>query len=288
MSPRPVTCPACGYCADASIDSAQGFQIRGQHHGKAIRRCGRCGGGFSLGLFSGLMVGSPTAIPRDQWARMEEIWRAHFVANAPSADRRLTTSLGNSSQLSPAFPQGLTMTIPEYSEYCGGQLFLRCINQAKQTEVEEADPATSLGLDPQGILCAMVLAQCSAVQYQAWVQLRSIDHRACDAYITGALAALRRQSLDIGWSSFDLVLERSATAYADIFRTSGIAGLVGTPDLELGTVFCEDYLSHTDRRPEQKAILLILGQALWKDLIAQNKDLIDMAWFENPPLVALT
>lgn len=68
---KTIICPACGNRGDSSDDIH--FEVRGQHHGRPVRKCLRCGTGLYV-----KMLGRPQAIPHDTWVRMREIWQAEF------------------------------------------------------------------------------------------------------------------------------------------------------------------------------------------------------------------
>jgi len=76
--PHETRCPACGNVGEDSVVDGGAFEVRGQFQGKAIRKCRNCGVGLSIGPFSGGFLGKPKVIPKDQWRRMEEVWRREF------------------------------------------------------------------------------------------------------------------------------------------------------------------------------------------------------------------
>ena len=71
--PKNIVCPACRNRGQASIDGSSGFEVRGQHSGKPVRKCLNCGAGLYL-----RMLGAPRLIEPDTWRRMEAVWEREF------------------------------------------------------------------------------------------------------------------------------------------------------------------------------------------------------------------
>ncbi len=80
--PKEIVCPSCGNRGEATIDEKGAFEVRGQFQGKAVRKCNKCGAGFFLGIFSGILFGKPKVIPSDHWKLMEETWEREFGTNS--------------------------------------------------------------------------------------------------------------------------------------------------------------------------------------------------------------
>lgn len=80
--PTTLRCPACGNAGEATLDTAGGFEVRGQYQGKAVRKCNKCGAGIFLGWF-----GKTRLIPADLWQRMQEVWEREFGGDESLGDR---------------------------------------------------------------------------------------------------------------------------------------------------------------------------------------------------------